>query len=122
MKQSRILVVDDSPSIRRLLSHNLGKKFKVLLAENAQDALNLLNQGQMPDLMIVDVAMPGMDGFSFVDRIRQDSVYNAVPLIMLTARDKSGDKEKGLKLGADDYLTKPFDIDELGERIERLLA
>ncbi|WP_322113732.1 response regulator [Prosthecochloris sp. SCSIO W1101] len=94
MKQSRILVVDDSPSIRRLLSHNLGKKFKVLLAENAQGALDLLDKGQMPDLMIVDVAMPGMDGFSFVDRIRQDSVYNAIPLIMLTAGTRAATKKK----------------------------
>lgn len=121
MKQSLILVVDDSPSIRRLLSHNLGKRFKVLLAENAQSALDLLEQGQVPDLMVVDVAMPGMDGFSLVDKLKQNSLYSDVPVIMLTARDKSSDKEKGLKLGADDYLTKPFDIDELGERIERLL-
>ncbi|MCW8797895.1 MAG: response regulator [Prosthecochloris sp.] len=122
MKQSRILIIDDSASIRRLLAHNLGKRFEVLVADNADHALELLEQGVIPDLAIVDVAMPGMDGFSLVERLKKDPSYSTIPIIMLTARDESADKEKGLKLGADDYLTKPFNTEDLADRIEHLLA
>ncbi len=122
MKRPLVLVIDDSANIRRLLLHNLGKRFDVLAAESARAALDLLEEGRVPDLMIVDVAMPGMDGFSFVEQVKGDPFLKAVPVVMLTARDKSGDKERGLRLGADDYLTKPFNTEDLTARIENLLG
>ena len=121
MSMPRILVVDDSANIRRLLSHNLGKHFDVSVAAGASQAVETLEKGAFPDLIVVDVAMPGMDGFSFVERIRKTPGLKNVPVIMLTARDKSGDKERGLRAGADDYITKPFSMDDLAERIRSLL-
>ncbi|MBF0586762.1 response regulator [Prosthecochloris sp. N3] len=121
MKQQTILIVDDSANIRRLLAHNLGKQFTVLLAEDGMTALDKLEGGQLPDLMLIDVAMPGMDGFTLTEKLKADDRFSSIPLMMLTAKDKSTDKVRGLKLGVDDYITKPFNIEELGLRIEKLL-
>ncbi|ARM31222.1 response regulator transcription factor [Prosthecochloris sp. HL-130-GSB] len=121
MKQHTILIVDDSANIRRLLGHNLGRNFTVLLAEDAEKALEILSGGTIPDLMVIDVAMPGMDGFSLTEALKKDDCYRSIPLIMLTAKDKSSDKVKGLKLGVDDYITKPFNIEELALRIEKII-
>ncbi|ASQ90275.1 response regulator [Prosthecochloris sp. GSB1] len=121
MNKPRILVVDDSANIRRLLSHNLGKYFDVSAAAGAEEAFGTLEKGGPPDLIVVDVAMPGMDGFSFVESIRKTPALKAVPVIMLTAKDKSSEKEKGLRVGADDYITKPFSMDDLAARIRSLL-
>lgn len=122
MKQHTILIVDDSANIRRLLAHNLGKKFSVMTAGDAAEALDLLERGQkLPDLLVIDIAMPGMDGFSLTSLIRDQPKYQGIPLVMLTAKDSSEDREKGLQLGAADYITKPFNLEEFAERIEHLL-
>jgi DNA-binding response OmpR family regulator len=121
MQSRTILVVDDSQNIRRLLAHNLGKKFTVLTAGDAEAALDILKQGDPVDLLIVDIAMPGIDGFSLTSAIKGDPAFRAIPLIMLTAKDTSEDREKGLKLGAADYITKPFNLEELGEKIEAII-
>lgn len=122
MHDKTILVVDDSPNIRRLLAHNLGKKFTVLSAADGREALDFLMGGEKIDLFLVDIAMPGIDGFLLTEQIKDNTAYRAVPLIMLTAKDKSEDREKGLKLGAVDYITKPFNLEELGEKIEAFLS
>jgi DNA-binding response OmpR family regulator len=122
MHDKTILVVDDSPNIRRLLAHNLGKKFTVLSAADGREALDFLMRGEKIDLFLVDIAMPGIDGFSLTEQIKDNTAYRAVPLIMLTAKDKSEDREKGLKLGAVDYITKPFNLEELGEKIDAFLS
>jgi len=121
MKPHTLLIVDDSSNIRRLLAHNLGRKFTVLTAENAVEALDILARGEKTDLLVVDIAMPGMDGFSLTALIKGNPEYKDIPLVMLTAKDGSEDREKGLQLGAADYITKPFSLDEFAERIEALL-
>ncbi|NTV98385.1 MAG: response regulator [Chlorobiaceae bacterium] len=121
MHNQTILVVDDSPNIRRLLAHNLGKKFTVLTAGDGQGALDILSKGEKPDLFLVDIAMPGIDGFSLTEQIKGCIEWQNIPLIMLTAKDTSEDREKGLKLGAADYITKPFNLEELGEKIDSIL-
>ncbi|NTV07841.1 MAG: response regulator [Chlorobium limicola] len=121
MKPHTILVVDDSPNIRRLLAHNLGRKFTVLTAGDAAEALDILARGEKTDLLVVDIAMPGMDGFSLTAFIKSNPEYRNIPLVMLTAKDCSEDREKGLKLGAADYMTKPFNLEEFSEKIETLL-
>jgi len=122
MKEQTILIVDDSANIRRLLAHNLGKNFTVLTAADALAALAVLESGEKVDLLVVDIAMPGMDGFSLTEQIKANPAYRSIPLVMLTAKDKSEDRQKGLQLGAVDYITKPFNLEELAEKIETILA
>ena len=115
MKQFRILVVDDEPRILNFLKIKLeASGYKVLFATSGQAALETLPI-ELPDLVVLDVLMPGMDGFETLKQIRAAS---SVPVIILSAREGSDDKVKGLQLGADDYLAKPFSPDELVARIE----
>jgi two-component system, OmpR family, KDP operon response regulator KdpE len=118
MKTTRILVVDDEPRLVRLVAANLKSVgFEVASAGDGKTAIEKVGT-EDPDLVILDVMMPGLDGFQVLARIREFSV---VPVIMLTARDDQQDKVTGLDLGADDYLTKPFGVDELLARVRALL-
>jgi two-component system KDP operon response regulator KdpE len=113
-----VLLVDDDPQLIRLVKANLeSSDYKVLSAPDAPSALGLLDQ-QMPDLLVLDVMLPGIDGYELCRRVREVST---VPVIMLTAKVEDVDKVKGLKLGADDYVTKPFNVQELLARIEAVL-
>lgn len=122
MERQTILIVDDSPNIRRLLAHNLGKKFDVLTAADGYAALEILKNQSGIDLLVVDIAMPGIDGFTLTEQIKGSPAWSEIPLIMLTAKDTGEDREKGLKLGAADYITKPFNLEELGEKIEKIIS
>lgn len=118
MKQATILVVDDEPRIVRLVRSNLEPNgYKIL---TAADGENGLRQAEMhdPDLIILDIMMPGMDGWDVCRRVRE---FSTVPIIMLTAKGDESDKVKGLELGADDYLPKPFGINELLARVKAVL-
>ena len=113
-----ILVVDDDPKIRSVLSRGLRfEGYTVQVAEDGTQALQLARL-EAPDLMILDVMLPGMDGLELCRRLRQGM---AAPILMLTARDAVPDRIAGLDSGADDYLVKPFDFDELLARIRALL-
>jgi two-component system, OmpR family, KDP operon response regulator KdpE len=116
--KKHILVVDDEPRIRRFVRMNLDLEgYEVSEAENGLDALAKV-RNEMPDLVLMDVAMPVMDGFETLERIRGVS---AVPVIMLTVKNDEDDRIKGLDLGADDYITKPFSPRELLSRIRAVL-
>lgn len=118
MRRHLILVVDDEPPIVRLVQAKLRiDGYEVLTASSGSEALETLKT-QTPDLIVLDVMMPGMDGFETLRRIRQ---HNQVPVVMLTARGSDADKLKGLQSGADDYVTKPFNPDELEARIAAVL-
>jgi two-component system, OmpR family, phosphate regulon response regulator OmpR len=113
-----LLVVDDDNRIRNLLSRFLsGEGYRVTTAENAADARAKLN-GLSFDLLILDVMMPGENGFDFAKSLRGSS---GVPILMLTARDAAESRIKGLEMGADDYLSKPFEPRELSLRIANIL-
>src|SRR5210317_1050809 len=115
---STILIIDDDEKLNRLLTDFLSEfGFKILTAIHPEDGLKKLNQ-KPPDLVILDVMLPGMDGFEVCKTIRQHSL---VPIIMLTARGELMDKVVGLELGADDYLPKPFEPRELVARIHSVL-
>jgi DNA-binding response OmpR family regulator len=117
MKKS-ILVVDDEPRMRRFVRMNLDLEgYNVLEAENGLVALQKVRD-DMPDLVLLDVAMPEMDGFETLELIREVS---AVPVIMLTVKNDEADRIRGLDLGADDYVTKPFSPRELLSRIRAVL-
>lgn len=116
--KKRILIVDDEPRMRRFVRMNLDLEgYDVLEAENGLVALQKVRD-DMPDLVLLDVAMPEMDGFETLERIREVS---AVPVIMLTVKSDEADRIRGLDLGADDYVTKPFSPRELLSRIRAVL-
>ncbi|HET8523216.1 MAG TPA: response regulator transcription factor, partial [Thermomicrobiales bacterium] len=118
MRKQLILVVDDEPPITRLVRAKLqADNYAVITANRGEEALTLL-EDERPDLIVLDVMMPGMDGFETLRRIRTRS---RVPVILLTARTSDVDKLKGLQGGADDYVTKPFNPDELAARIAAVL-
>ena len=118
MKETRILVVDDELSIIKFLRANLeAKGYKVLAAMDGAEALQTFEM-ELPDLMILDIMMPKMDGFEVCRRIRE---WSQTPIIMLSARGDESDKVKCLDLGADDYITKPFGASELIARVRAVL-
>jgi DNA-binding response OmpR family regulator len=117
MSGQRILVVDDDTDIRALLRELLERRgFSVAEAADGRQALQELYGGR-PDLVLLDVGMPGMDGWTTLERIRE---LSDVPVVMLTARSAELEKTRGLRAGADDYVTKPFGRQELLARIEGL--
>ncbi len=117
--EARLLVVDDEPNIRELLSASLRfAGFEVETAADGQQALALA-ETYRPDLLVLDVMMPGLDGFGVVRRMRQAG--RRTPVVFLTARDAAEDKISGLTLGGDDYVTKPFSLDEVLARIRAVL-
>jgi two-component system KDP operon response regulator KdpE len=115
---ARILVVDDEPQIRRSLQGNLeGKGYAVETVESGEQAITAF-QNRRPDIIVLDLLMPGMGGVEVVRRIRASST---VPIIVLSAMDDERDKVEALETGADDYITKPFGMEELLARIRSLL-
>lgn len=118
VKKQLILVVDDEPPIVRLVRAKLqADGYGVISADRGEAALKLL-EDERPDLVILDVMMPGLDGFETLHRIRTES---RLPVIMLTAKSSDRDKIRGLEHGADDYLAKPFNPDELSARVAAVL-
>jgi DNA-binding response OmpR family regulator len=115
---SLILVVDDEPQYQHLLKVNLEKEaFEVTTAGNGLEALEIVSN-KVPDLIIMDVMMPKLDGITTCERIRQ---FSNVPIIILTARGEEQDRVRGLNVGADDYIVKPFSADELLARVRAVL-
>ena len=113
-KQETILIVDDEKDIRLLLKEYLEMEgYGTILAKDAAEAQTALDK--QPDLILLDVAMPGRDGLQFCEQIRERV---QVPILFLTARETQADRIKGLKVGGDDYITKPFSMEELLARIE----
>src|SRR6266699_5094995 len=117
-KKTTILAADDDPQLLRLMTRNLQLEgYDVIAASDGQQALELVENNNL-DLLLLDVMMPRMDGFTVCQRVRE---FSAVPIIIVTARGQDQDKVRGLDLGADDYLTKPFSIDELLARVRAVL-
>ncbi len=117
-EKTKILFIDDDPNICRLVQLYLEKEgYQVAIANRGDEGLALFKQ-EDPDLVLLDIMLPGMDGWQVCRAIRQTS---NVPIIMLTAKDETFDKVLGLELGADDYLTKPFEPKELIARVKAVL-
>jgi len=113
-----ILVVDDEPHVLKLVKANLESSgYRVLTAEDGEEALALAAD-KLPDLVVLDLMLPKMDGYTVCSRIRE---FSSVPIIMLTARSSQVDLVRGFEVGADDYLTKPFDVTELLMRVQAVL-
>ena len=117
----RILVVDDDPDILQYVKMNLELEgFETAIASNGVDALQLASENP-PALVLLDVMMPGMDGLTTLRHLRNDPPTASVPVVMLTARALAQDRVKGLDLGADDYITKPFAVEELVARVRTVI-
>ena len=117
-KKASILVVDDEPHVLKLVKANLESSgYKVLTAEDGEHALRLV-ENERPDLIVLDLMLPKMDGYAVCRRIRE---FSPVPVIMLTARSAQVDLVHGFEVGADDYLTKPFSVTELLMRVQAVL-
>ncbi|MGN6523351.1 MAG: response regulator transcription factor [Actinomycetes bacterium] len=117
--EARLLVVDDEPNIVELLSASLRfSGFEVATARTGTEALKVYKEFE-PDLLVLDVMMPGVDGFDVVRRLRSEG--RRTPVLFLTAKDATEDKVTGLTLGGDDYVTKPFSLEEVVARIRAIL-
>jgi DNA-binding response OmpR family regulator len=117
-RRGTILVVDDEPHVVKLVKANLESSgYKVLAAEDGQQAIEMVER-ELPDLVILDLMLPKLDGYAVCQRIRD---FSAVPIIMLTARSAQVDLVHGFEVGADDYLTKPFAVTELLMRVQAVL-
>ncbi len=117
----RILVVDDDKQIVRLVKTYLEEaNFDVLTAYDGEDALRVIRH-ERPDLIVLDIQLPGKDGWEITRRLRSDEMLSALPILMLTARVEDSDKILGLELGADDYLSKPFNPREVVARVRAIV-
>ncbi|HVJ59732.1 MAG TPA: response regulator [Burkholderiaceae bacterium] len=120
MPIKKVLVVDDSPTERVYLTELLSKSgFAVTVAENADEALIKL-KGALPDLILMDVVMPGQNGFQLTRQLSKDPTTQHIPIIMCTSKNQQTDRIWGLRQGARDYVTKPIKSDELLEKIAAL--
>ena len=115
-----ILAVDDSKVMQGLVQQALGKEYRVLVADNAVDALSTIYH-EAVSVLLLDVAMPGIDGLELCRTVRSIPQFQNLPIIMLTSRDGAFDKVQGRLAGASEYLTKPFDAQKLSEVVSQVL-
>jgi len=121
MGQKKILVVDDEVDLVETIRFPLeAEGFNVLVAYNGEDALNQART-ENPDLILLDIMLPKLDGYKVCRLLKFDEKYRNIPIIMLTARAQEKDKIIGLETGADEYITKPFDMDKLLEKVKAYL-
>lgn len=107
-ERSRILLVDDAPENLRILSECLRDRYTIMFAKNGPDALRLAARSPLPDLILLDVIMPGMDGYEVCRRLQRESATRDIPIMFITAQNEETDEAMGLSLGAQDYIIKPF--------------
>ena len=118
----KILIVDDEPNIVMTLEYTFKKSnYEVFIARDGQEALDILKTN-FPDVIILDIMMPMVDGFATLEQIRKDDNLQHTKVMFLSAKNKESDIEKGLALGADAYMTKPFSIKKVEEKVEELLS
>ena len=121
MFKKKILIIDDTELMVQMIADILaGEGYDVVSANNGTDGIRM-EMTHKPDLVLLDVIMPGLDGFEVCRLLRQDESNNLMPIIMLTAQGNEDDKLTGLELGADDYITKPFNPRELVSRVKNTL-
>jgi DNA-binding response OmpR family regulator len=120
--KKKILALEDAPSIQKILEMVLNKDFEIITKNDGQEGLEWLQEGNNPDLIISDVNMPNVSGEEFLKQIKVSAFFKDIPVIMLSGIENSAERIKMLKLGADDYIVKPFNPEELKLKIEILLS
>ncbi|KEO75154.1 response regulator transcription factor [Anditalea andensis] len=119
--KKKLLIVDDEPSIRLILEHYFKKEYDVTITSNGQEGMDYLEKGFVIDAIIADYDMPIMNGLDFIKQLRASTLFKNLPLIMLSGKDETSNKILCLKHGADDYVSKPFNPEELDLRIKNIL-
>ena len=120
-EQKSILIIDDDITIRKLIQHHLKKNgFSILAAEGSDDGFKYLGENKV-DLVLCDVTMQGMDGFTFCKKVRENQDLKTLPFVFVTAKSSLEDKSTALDVGADDIITKPFDVEELILKVRALI-
>ena len=120
MKTKKVMVVEDDHSIRLLLQHVLEDRYHVVAVKDGIEALSVMQDGLVPDLIISDLSMPKMNGEDFISTVRVSSFFKDVPVMVLSASNTSAERINCLEKGADDYLVKPFNPQELNARVANL--
>ncbi len=120
MSKKKVLIADDEPNIRLLVSRLLGEDFSVLQASDGQEAINIA-RNEKPDIILLDIMMPNVDGYTACSVIKTDPTTEAIPVVMLTAIGLELNKKLSEKLGASGYITKPFTLPDLLSVITQLL-
>jgi len=120
--EKKILVIEDDPATSRLVDYSLRHEgYQVITSSNGLEGIRKAHS-ESPDLVILDVMLPGMDGFEICHRLRSEPATAGLPILMFSAKAQEIDKDTGIKVGADDYLTKPSAPAEIVSRVEKLLA
>ena len=119
--KSKVLVIESEASTRALIRNMLRDKYEVETLGDAEEILKKIRAGEEPALIIADILMPGMDGFTFIEKLRREEGYQDLPLIVLSNREHSDDRIRAMRLGADDYVVKPFNPEELSARIVKVM-
>lgn len=118
----KILIIDDEYDLVETLTFRLESSgYEVLAAHDGEDGLKKVKELK-PDIILLDVMMPRIDGYKVCAKLKSDDNYKSIPIIMLTAKGQESDRERGMGMGADDYLTKPFESAELLEKIKKYLG
>jgi DNA-binding response OmpR family regulator len=121
MERKKILIVDDEVDLVKTIQFTLeAEGYKVLVSYNGEDALNQ-SRKENPDLILLDLMLPKLDGYKVCRLLKFDEQYKHIPILMLTAKTQQKDRLLGMETGADEYITKPFDIEELMEKVKSYL-
>lgn len=119
---AKVLIVDDSPTEVHILSKLLDKEgYQVVVAVNGEEGIAKAKQ-EIPDLILMDVVMPGLNGFQATRKIHRNASTKHIPIIIVTTKDQDTDREWGMRQGASDYLVKPIDTTELAEKLKNLIG
>ncbi|MEZ5070248.1 MAG: response regulator transcription factor [Bacteroidales bacterium] len=116
--KARVLLVDDKPEFRKLTRMVLSRDYDVESVENGLEALSLLQTGYLPDVIISDLLMPALDGVGFIKQVKSSGAFQKIPVIVLSSLDKSAERVKLFQLGANDFIIKPFNPEELLLRVQ----
>ncbi|MBN2615879.1 MAG: response regulator [Bacteroidales bacterium] len=120
--KKKIFVIDDELSIRMLLENYLGKTYDVVTKSDGREGIKYLEEGNIPDVIVADIQMPNLDGYEFLKQVRASGFFKDIPMIMLSGIESSQERVKCLRMGADDYIVKPFNPEELSLRIDNLIS
>lgn len=108
-ERTTILIVDDTPSNIKTLAGMLKEKYKIIISKSGEEALELMQNGPLPDLILLDIMMPGLDGYEVCKRLKAEKRTENIPVIFITAKSDEGDRQRGKELGSAAYITKPFE-------------
>lgn len=122
MKEELILIIDDEQSMRKLLGKYLSDRYEVKTVSDGMEGLEWMQAGNLPDLIIADINMPRIDGYMFIENVRASGFFRDIPIMMLSGIEASAERIRCLRMGADDYMVKPFNPEELALKIEILLG